>query len=73
MIFRHEKSGVLYRMLFPASNAVTQRQDIVYMSLHSGVIFTKDAERFHKGMEYVDSPQEAVLPNPDQIELQFNK
>ena len=60
-------------MMFPAFNAVTQRQDIVYMSLETGVIFTKDAERFHAGMNYEANPQEDVVANPDQTELKFDE
>lgn len=73
MIYRHIRTNVLYRMLFPAFNVLTQRQDIVYMSLDTGVIFTKDAERFHNGMEYVESPQEDVTPDPNQAEFEFGE
>lgn len=72
MIFKHKKSGVLYRMLFPAFNVETQRQCIIYMSMETGVVFSKDAERFHAGMEYVSQPQEDIEPNPNQAEFKFD-
>lgn len=73
MLFRHKKSNVLYRMMFVSFNAVTQRQDVVYMSMDSGVIFNKDAKRFYAGMEHESNPQEAVEPNEDQAELKFDE
>jgi hypothetical protein len=59
-------------MLFPVFCVETQRTSIVYMSMNTGVIFTKDAERFHGGMDYVSNPQEDVEPCSKQTNFDFN-
>jgi hypothetical protein len=71
MIFLHKRSNVLYRMLFTSFDVASQRQHIVYMNMETGVIFNRDAEKFHKSFVYHSDPQDEIEPNPDQMEMVF--
>lgn len=73
MLVRHKKSNILYRVLYKSLNVITQREDTVYISMNTGVIFNKDGELFRKSMEYLCNPQETVVPDPDQAELKFDE
>lgn len=71
MIFLHKRTNTLYRMLFTSFDVATQRQHIIYMNMETGVVFNRDAEKFHKSFEYHSQPQEDVTPNPAQQEFAF--
>ena len=56
MIYRHYKGG-LYRVLFGAQESTNARAGgrvVVYVSLTTGEMHTRDAEEFHGYVEFTD-------------------
>ena len=62
MIYRHKKSGKLYRFLFPTFDATNQKDWCVYVCLETGTLFSRDGVEFAKKFEFVDYTQYKIIP-----------
>ena len=62
MIFKHKRTGVLYRKLLESFSVERQCKSIVYMGLETGEIFDRDADKFKENFHYLSNPQEYIVP-----------
>ncbi len=67
MIYKHIKSGKLYRMLFKSFSVERQEVSVVYVQVDTGYTFDRDWSAFQTDFILVDdSPQFNIIPNdPD--------
>lgn len=62
-IFKHKRTGILYRELCDSFDVATQRHHKVYVSLENGQIFNRDWDIFAKNFELVNyNPQGDIIP-----------
>ena len=62
MIYRHKRSGDLYRKLADSFSVERQAPSVVYVSLVEGIVFDRGAKKFAENFEFVRDAQEAVTP-----------
>lgn len=70
MLYKHIKSGDLYRRIFDVFDNDDQKPAIVYMSVANGSMFTTHKDRWNDKFEYVGNPQDNLKPRcPNTREL----
>lgn len=69
MIYKHIRTGVLYRLLYSSFSVERQKQSCVYISLENGAIFDRDAEKFRENFIYMGDAQTKILPKEPPVEL----
>jgi len=62
-LYRHKRSGDLYRKLADSFSVERQRSSVIYIGLARGEVFDRDADRFNENFEYVCDPQAGIKPN----------
>ena len=62
MIYRHKRSGGLYRLLVDSFSVERQAHSMVYVSLETGQVFDRDSKRFAENFEFVCNAQEGIAP-----------
>jgi hypothetical protein len=62
MIYRHKRSGGLYRLLIDSFSVERQANSMVYVSLETGQVFDRDSKRFAENFEYVSDAQAGIVP-----------
>lgn len=60
MIYKHIRTGGLYRKLFESYSVERQKPSVVYLQLETGDIFDRDAEMFGQNFEFVKESQHIV-------------
>lgn len=71
MLYRHNRTGVLYRTLFDAFDTERQKPTIIYVQVSTGAIFTRDAEDFEAKFTYVGNAQDEIVPK-DKNQTEMN-
>lgn len=62
MIYKHKRTGDLYRLLLISFSVERQRESVVYMSLSTGSIFDRDGLKFNENFEFVEHSQTKIIP-----------
>ncbi len=62
MIYRHKRTGVLYRLLVDSFSVERQASSMVYVSLETGQVFDRDSKKFAENFEFVSDAQRAIKP-----------
>jgi hypothetical protein len=62
MLFKHKRTGDLYRKLAVSFSVERQKASVVYVGLATGAIFDRDAAKFCENFEYVSDPNEEIVP-----------
>ena len=62
MIFKHKRTGILYRKLLDSFSVERQCKSVVYMGLETGEIFDRDADKFKENFQYISNPQDQITP-----------
>ena len=68
-IFKHKRTGILYRKLLESFSVERQCKSVVYMGLETGEIFDRDADKFKENFQYITNPQEHIVPKDLSAEL----
>ena len=63
MIFRHKRTGLLYRVIAESFSVERQAASVVYISLLTGQIFDRDAERFAENFTHEGETQSKIVPH----------
>lgn len=69
MIFKHKRSGILYRKIMESFSTERQRPSVIYMALETGQVFDRDAEAFKENFRYTNNAQESIEPKDKAPEL----
>lgn len=64
MIYKHTKSGELYRYVLKYWDVERQATYTLYVSLKDGVFFGRNAEAFAKNFEPVEDTQGKITARP---------
>lgn len=62
MIYKHIRTGDLYRVIILSFSVERQKPTVVYMSLTTGAMFDRNKENFDQNFEFVSDPQAAIVP-----------
>ncbi len=62
MIYRHKRSGTLYRKLLDSFSVERQEASVVYVSVETGEVFDRGAARFAENFEFVRDAQAGIVP-----------
>lgn len=73
MIFKHKRSGILYRKIMESFSTERQRPSVIYMALETGQVFDRDAEAFKENFRYVNNAQDGIVPKDLSAELSLTK
>ena len=57
MRYKHKDSGGEYRFLLNAFNVDTQKENVVYVSLSTGEVFTRDGSDFSRNFKFIGYSQ----------------
>ena len=60
MIYKHTRTGILYRWMFESFDTATQNPQAVYVSLKTGQIFNRDVKIFDENFEFVEDCQSKI-------------
>lgn len=63
MIYRHKRTGELYRKLLNYWDVATQSDYTLYTSLGTGAIFGRATDIFSTNFEYVLDVQSKIVPH----------
>lgn len=64
MIFKHKRTGGLYRFIGESFSVERQAPSVIYMSLPDGQCFDRDRDAFAQNFEMHSDPQGAIVPKP---------
>lgn len=75
MIFKHKRTGILYRKLLESFSVERQCKSVIYMGLETGEIFDRDADKFKENFHYLSNPQDSIVPkdSSDQLPLRWKR
>ena len=67
MIFKHKRTGKLYKKLLESFDTERQEHHVVYLQIDTGYIFNREKTIFANNFECMDAmPQCEIIPhNPD--------
>jgi len=64
MIYKHKRTGKLYRYLLESFDTDRQEHHVVYLQIETGFIFNRSGDIFNKNFECVDAtPQMKITPH----------
>lgn len=73
MLYRHNRTGVLYRTLFNAFDVERQCPSIVYVQVSTGAIFVREEKDFEEKFTFVGDAQAEIVPkDKNQTEMAFD-
>lgn len=72
-IFKHKRTGILYRKLLESFSVERQCKSVIYMGLETGEIFDRDADKFKENFQYLSNPQEHIEPKDLSAELPLQR
>ncbi len=62
-LYKHRRTGVLYRTLFSSFDVCTQEHQWVYISIKTGEIFNRSQIKFAENFELIEAnPQGKIIP-----------
>lgn len=63
MIFKHKRTGGLYKLLVQSFSVERQKHSMVYMQLETGHVFDRDYKKFNENFECFETyPQQNIIP-----------
>ena len=69
MIYRHKRTKVLYRKLIESFSVERQCHSVVYISMATGEVFDRDADKFKENFDLISDPQTLIVPKGQDAEL----
>lgn len=57
MIYKHKRTGVLYRRLMDAFQVESQKHSVVYVSMETGQVFCRELGKFMENFDFIVDPQ----------------
>ena len=70
MIYKHLRTGVMYRKLIESFSVERQCHSVVYIRLKTGEVFDRDADKFGENFVFINDPQTEIEPrNLNQTEM----
>jgi len=71
MLYLHKRTGVVYRYIIEAFDVRTQEDMVVYMSLDTGQVFTREKQKFAENFSFIEDCQGTIVPRDiNQTELE---
>ena len=67
MIYRHKRTGGLYRLLLDSFSVERQAATMVYASLETGQVFDRDSRKFAENFEFVRDAQAGIAPKEPHV------
>jgi coenzyme F420-reducing hydrogenase delta subunit len=69
-LYRHKRTKVMYRKLMDSFSVERQRHSVVYISMATGEVFDRDADKFEENFDVlVTDVQGGIIPKGTDPEL----